>query len=41
MEFFIKNPESIGPMGLKSRELAIKKFEVSLINQQIITLLNS
>lgn len=41
MEFFIKNPGTIGPMGLKSRRLAEKKFDVAKINKQIISILKT
>jgi glycosyltransferase involved in cell wall biosynthesis len=41
MEFFIEKPGEIGPMGQKSRVLAEKKFDVAIINKQIIAILNS
>jgi len=41
MEFFIEKPEKIGPMGQKSRRLAEKKFDVAIINKQIIDILNN
>ena len=40
MEFFIKEPSSIEQMGIRSRNLAEKKFDVSIINKQIIDILN-
>ncbi|TLP70591.1 glycosyltransferase family 4 protein [Maribacter sp. ACAM166] len=40
MEFFIKKPDEIDSMGQKSRMLAEKKFDVAIINKQIIDILN-
>lgn len=36
---FIKNPGQIKPMGLASRQLAIEKFDVRLINKELIKIL--
>ncbi|UMZ74714.1 glycosyltransferase family 4 protein [Natranaerofaba carboxydovora] len=37
IEEFIKNPDMIKKMGLKSREIAENKFDVNLINDKILT----
>lgn len=36
MEFFVLHPESIEPMGLESRKIAEKKFDVHKVNQIMI-----
>lgn len=41
LEFFLKNPEKVKEMGIKSRELAESKFDVKLINKQLITLIEN
>ncbi len=39
MEKFIRNPELIGPMGKRSREIAEEKYDVKKVNQDIIRIL--
>ncbi|WP_340063252.1 glycosyltransferase family 4 protein [Ascidiimonas aurantiaca] len=39
--FFLKSPEKITSMGLESRKLAEKKFDVKLINARLIELIES
>ncbi|XLS30772.1 glycosyltransferase family 4 protein [Flavobacteriaceae bacterium M23B6Z8] len=41
LEFFIKNPEKVKKMGIKSRELAENKFDVKLINKQLMELIEN
>lgn len=41
MEFFIKNPNTIEKMGLKSRDYAEKRFDVKIINNDLITLIKN
>ncbi|MDG1730914.1 MAG: glycosyltransferase family 4 protein [Algibacter sp.] len=41
MEFFITNPKRLTEMGLKSREYAEKRFDVDIINQDLIDIINS
>ncbi|WP_187269597.1 glycosyltransferase family 4 protein [Flagellimonas hymeniacidonis] len=40
MQFFLENPSAIHQMGISSRELAEKKFDVKIINKEIISSLN-
>ena len=40
MEFFITNPERLTEMGLKSREYAEKRFDVNLINDDLLKTIN-
>ncbi|WP_340202363.1 glycosyltransferase family 4 protein [Ascidiimonas sp. W6] len=39
LEFFLKNPVKVKEMGIKSRKLAETKFDVKLINEQLISLI--
>lgn len=41
LEFFLKNPEKIKEMGIKSRKLAETKFDVKLVNEKLISLIES
>ena len=41
MEFFIKNPEKLKEMSRKSRDYAEKRFDVNIINSDLIRLINS
>jgi len=36
MDRFIRNPDLIGPMGMTSRQLAVEKFDVDLVNRVIL-----
>ena len=36
MEYFLQNPENIHEMGMNSRSLALEKFDVHKVNQQIL-----
>ena len=40
MRFYLENPEKIEPMGVKSRELAERKFDVNIINKKLIGLVS-
>lgn len=40
MRSFLENPDQIGRMGLKSRELAENRFDVSIINKKLIQHIN-
>lgn len=37
MEYFVQHPESIQPMGAASRKLAVEKFDVHHVNNQMLT----
>jgi glycosyltransferase involved in cell wall biosynthesis len=39
MEFFIKHPEKIKEMGINSRRYAEKRFDVNIINQDLLDLI--
>jgi glycosyltransferase involved in cell wall biosynthesis len=41
MEFFLKNPAKIETMGVKSREYAEKRFDVKIINKNLISIIKS
>lgn len=41
MEFFITKPEKIKEMGLKSREYAENRFDVKIINKNLLDMINS
>jgi glycosyltransferase involved in cell wall biosynthesis len=41
MEFFIKAPSNIEKMGIKSREYAEKRFDVNIVNNDLITLIKN
>jgi len=40
MEFFINNPKKIKEMGIKSRKYAEERFDVNIINNDLINLIN-
>lgn len=40
MKFFLHNPDKISIMGSNSRKLAEKKFDVDIINKQLLNLIN-
>lgn len=40
MEYFIKNPEQLKEMGLKSRDYAKNRFDVNLINNDLLNAIN-
>ncbi|HEA22217.1 hypothetical protein LCGC14_1066970 [marine sediment metagenome] len=40
MTFFLENPNEIAKMGKESRNLAENKFDVHIINNQLLTILN-
>ena len=40
MEFFIKHPDLIAPMGLASRQKAERLFDVRLVNKDMIRILD-
>ncbi len=40
MRYFLENPEIIEAMGLASRKLAKEKFDVNLVNAQLIDIIN-
>ncbi len=40
MDYFISRPETLVPMGKASRELAEHKFDVDIINQRLIDIIN-
>lgn len=39
MVYFLENPENIKAMGLSSRDLAEKNFNVDIINNHLITMI--
>lgn len=39
MEWFLRNPDKIAPMGLASRKLAEERFDVHAINQRIMNIM--
>ncbi len=39
MRFFIENPNKIAVMGIESRKLAEKKFDVNIINQNLLDII--
>ena len=39
MEFFITNPEKIKEMGINSRKYAEERFDVNIINNDLINLI--
>lgn len=41
MKHFLKNPREIKEMGLKSREMAEKKFDVKIINKKLIEIIKN
>lgn len=41
MEFFITNPDKIKEMGQKSRDYATKRFDVNIINNNLVNMINS
>ncbi|MFP4846809.1 glycosyltransferase family 4 protein [Winogradskyella sp. PE311] len=41
MEYFIKNPEKINEMGINSRKYAEKRFDVNIINQDLLNLISN
>jgi glycosyltransferase involved in cell wall biosynthesis len=41
MEYFINNPEKIKEMGINSRKYAEERFDVNIINKDLINLINS
>jgi glycosyltransferase involved in cell wall biosynthesis len=41
MEYFITNPEKIKEMGINSRKYAEERFDVNIINKDLINLINS
>jgi glycosyltransferase involved in cell wall biosynthesis len=41
MEFFLKNPQKVKEMGIKSRQLAETKFDVKLVNKKLISLIEN
>jgi glycosyltransferase involved in cell wall biosynthesis len=41
IRFFIENPASIGPMGRRSRQLAEERFNVDIINDMILKIINN
>ena len=40
MEFFIANPEKIKEMGINSKKYAEERFDVNIINQDLINIIN-
>ena len=40
MEFFIINPDKIKEMGINSRKYAEERFDVDIINNDLIELIN-
>jgi len=40
MEYFISNPKRLTEMGLKSRQYAEKRFDVNIINKNLLTYIN-
>ena len=41
IRFFLENPAAIGPMGNRSRKLAEKRFNVDIINDMILKIINN
>ena len=41
IRFFLENPASIGPMGNRSRKLAVERFNVDIINDMILKIINN
>jgi glycosyltransferase involved in cell wall biosynthesis len=41
IRFFLENPASIGPMGNRSRKLAVERFNVDIINDMILKIVNN
>jgi len=41
IRFFLENPASIGPMGNRSRKLAEERFNVDIINDMILKIVNN
>ena len=41
IRFFLENPASIGPMGNRSRKLAEERFNVDIINDMILKIINN
>jgi glycosyltransferase involved in cell wall biosynthesis len=41
MEYFITNPEQVKEMGLKSRAYAENRFDVNIINKDLLDHINS
>ena len=40
MEYFITNPEKIKEMGINSRKYAEERFDVDIINNDLIKIIN-
>ena len=40
MEYFINNPEKIKEMGINSRKYAEERFDVDIINNDLIKIIN-
>lgn len=40
MIYFIEHPEQIEPMGLESHRIAMEKFDVHMVNQKLLKILN-
>ena len=41
LEFFIKNPDKIKEMGINSRKYAEERFDVNIINNDLIKLIKT
>lgn len=41
IRYFLENPETIRPMGIRSRKLAEERFDVEIINKKILQIINN